>query len=134
VPPIATRRPGARRHLWLTLAAFALAIRALIPAGYMAATDGPAMMVVLCTGQGAAIVEAASLPMPGEPPSPDHDAPCLFAGHGAGAAPPDLAVAALSAPVSYVRRAATPQAAAPAPGRGLAAPPFPARGPPSLLI
>jgi hypothetical protein len=62
-----------------------------------------------------------------------HDGPCVFAGHGAAAAAPSpFSVAA----VEFVAYRAEVLAAAPrdlAPGRGLAAPPLPARGPPIQL-
>ncbi|MEH0195295.1 DUF2946 family protein [Caulobacter sp. CCNWLY153] len=127
------------RAVFMTLAALAVALKVLIPAGFMTAPEprnGLPFALVLCTGQGAKVVA------PGE--RLDHkkgsdekpaNAPCAFAALGVamGAPPADLAVA----PVEFVAYAAQPQPTRVvhlAPGRGLAAPPLPARGPPSLLI
>jgi hypothetical protein len=127
-------RTGARRHVFLTLAVLALALKVLIPAGFM---PGPAhgAPLVLCTGHGAVAIDAADLAgkkSPANKPAPN--APCAFAGHGAAAAPPDLT------PVGVAIRPPEPILAQPlataglTPGRGLAAPPPPSRGPPSLQI
>jgi hypothetical protein len=128
------------RAVFMTLAALAVALKVLIPVGFMTAPEqrnGLPFALVLCTGQGAMVVapgERLDHQKGGSDEKPA-DAPCAFAALGVamGAPPADLAVA----PVEFVAYAAQPQPARLvhlAPGRGLAAPPLPARGPPSLLI
>ena len=135
-----TRRSDAWRRVFMTLAVLALAVKVAVPAGFMAAprlAQSP-FALVLCTGQGAMVLGAdGTLHKAGEPAkTPEgksgHDTPCAFAGHGQGALTAALAVAA---PVSFVayRVAQVPEAADLAPGRGLAAPPPPNRGPPILI-
>ena len=117
----------------------AVALKVLVPAGFMVASpsaSSSSFPLVLCTGHGAVTVEAADLAQGGKKApaeKPAHDAPCAFAGHAAAASPP------VPYPVEAVAFARTP-APQPqmlrrdlAPGRGLAAPPLPARGPPILL-
>jgi len=129
---------GAWRHICMMMAVLALALKVLIPPGTMIATpsQGASFPLVLCTGQGPLLIDGATLP--GAPSAgkekpaqkSSHDAPCLFAGHGA-ATPIPLPHG--FEPVEWVTFDAPPQAAAPssiAPGRGLAAPPPPPRGPP----
>jgi hypothetical protein len=133
----------ARLHRWtfargvfMTLAALALALKVLIPAGFMTAPErnGLPFAVVLCTGQGAKVVDAGALMDHGKTSGkPSHDQTCPFAGHGAPATAPDGAVVQTVTFAAYVEPAASP-APGLAPGRGLAAPPLPARGPPSRLI
>lgn len=123
------------------LAILALVVKVAIPAGFMTSSqprDGLPFALVLCTGAGPMVVEpAADLDhhqrdkAPAD--TPPHDMPCPFAGHGLAMAPPDDLVSTRIAFVAYRQPAATPLPHA-APGRGLAAPPLPARGPPSLLI
>jgi hypothetical protein len=135
-----TRQPtGPWRQVLLTLAILAVALKVLIPPGFMAAAPSNDLpfAIVLCTAQGALTIgPGESLPAHGksdQPAKSSHDSPCVFAGHGLGAPPPtpaDLGPAefvAYRAPV-----ASTPPGLAP--GRGLTGPPLPARGPPSLLI
>ena len=126
-----------RRSLFMALAGLALFLKILIPPGYMAAppkADGPAFALMLCTAQGMVMVDPADLDAQGGPvPAEDDGArhsPCVFAGHGLNAPATSLilgevvmftppAIHGLAAPAEVV------------PGRGLAAPPPPARGPPS---
>lgn len=117
----------------------AVVLKVLVPAGFMVATSSPSTNypLVLCTDHGAVAVDAGDLrdrdgrKAPAQKPA--HDAPCAFAGHAAAASPPDphpvAAVTFVSTPVAQplaLRRDL-------APGRGLSAPPLPARGPPILL-
>lgn len=119
--------PLAHRAL-LALAALAVALKVLLPPGFMVAGEGAPFPLVICTGAGTEVAH-----QDGAPSAPagkaGHDAPCAFAGHGAGAAPPSLA-----APTAVVFLRHAPPAPTTltslAPGRGLAAPPLPARGPP----
>jgi hypothetical protein len=132
----ARHRSRGWRHVFLTLAALALAVKVLIPPGYMAAPAASAspFPLVLCTGQGLTIVHGDALggAEPGNkaptPKSP-HDAPCSFAGHGTAGPAPGPQTATL---VEFVAYRSPPVAGRRdlAPGRGLAAPPLPARGPP----
>lgn len=134
----ATARQFAR-ETFLVLATLAIALKILIPAGFMTAPEprnGLPFALVLCTGQGPMVAEpGAPLGQHDKTPADrtGHDTPCPFAAQATPAPPPsDLVIAR----VEFV----TFQPAPPArpvyltPGRGLAAPPLPARGPPSLLI
>ena len=124
----------------MTLAALAVALKVLVPAGFMTAPDprnGLPFALVLCTGDGAKVVEPGEA-LRGHQGDKDadtsaHDAPCPFAGHGAAAPPPSPFT---TAKIDFVAYVAVPPTRAThlAPGRGLAAPPLPARGPPSQLI
>lgn len=114
----------------LALGLIALALQVLVPAGYMVA-DGPqGPALVVCTGHGP-LLAASDLGHPGKAPASRPDMPCAFAGHGA-LAPPATAATPRLAQVSYA-----PAPAAGlwdlAPGRGLAAPPPPAQGPPHAI-
>ena len=137
----AARQPAsAWRHVCLTLVAFALMLKVLVPAGFMVGppSSGLPFPLVLCTSQGPLVVDGGEA-LPGHheggraPGGQAHDSPCAFAGHGAGAPPPsDLPVAAIAF-VAF-REPAPTLAPDVAPGRGLAGPPLPARGPPTLRI
>jgi hypothetical protein len=116
------------------LAMVALGLKILIPPGYMAAppqAEGPGFNLVLCTAQGMIDMAAADDTAPAEDDDGARHSPCVFAGHSIAAAAPDL----LSAePVEFqpVTIARHDMAGDVAPGRGLAAPPPPPRGPPQL--
>ncbi|MDB5455346.1 MAG: hypothetical protein JWP92_931 [Caulobacter sp.] len=122
------------------LAALAVVFKVVIPAGFMtapAAKNGLPFALVICTGQGPLVVQpgdAIGHHDDGDPADrAAHDSPCAFAGQGVAAPPPNLVEVATVDFVAY-RPAVFPSRASTAPGRGLAAPPLPARGPPSLLI
>lgn len=143
----AIRHLLARRHLATLIIACALAVRVLIPAGFMigeTASGAPAL--ILCPGQN----DAPAMPgmrhdmahmMPDGSTMSGHDAgkqshdpgtdrPCAFAAVGL----------AVDTPISAPLPAPAPPPAfiglrthAPSdPGRGLAAPPPPATGPPVI--
>jgi len=115
-----TRRPGL-----VILALLAVWVQALIPAGYMVA-PGQSAGLVICTGHG----PLASHDQPGGAPTSNHDGACVFAGHGLAVTPP---LATLLPAASVVEHAPAIARAVPqSPGRGLAAPPPPSRGPPDL--
>lgn len=125
---MAMRRPG-----WLVVAVLALAMRVLIPAGYMVSpTAASPFDLVICTGQGAKVVDAGKDQSPaGDEQGQTHHAPCAFAGLGVAAAPPVLATVEIPFQTATAPgRADLRQGLAP--GRGLAAPPPPATGPPEL--
>jgi hypothetical protein len=107
-----------------------MAVRALVPTGYMAApaTLGGGLIVTICTGHGA--VEAP-VTLGGKSTQhgdgKTHDAPCAFAAV-AHLAAPDLISLPLTGRSASVLQTAPAQVM---PGRGLAAPPPPATGPPN---
>jgi hypothetical protein len=123
----------------MTLAALAAAFKVMIPAGFMTApapSNGLPFTLVLCTGDGAKLVQPGEALAGHHDQDADksaHDTPCPFAGHGAAAPPPS---AVTTAKVEFVAYAPVEPSRVTylAPGRGLAAPPLPARGPPSQLI
>jgi hypothetical protein len=123
----------------MAAAVLALALKVLIPPGFMMApTPGTAPTLVICTGHGALegdaltpLRDAAGKKAPADKSS--HDAPCVFAGHGVAAPAPETA----PTEVAFLAPAAAPALPSPVgeliPGRGLAAPPPPSRGPPPAL-
>ncbi len=122
--------------VWALLALVAISVRALVPAGYMLAPSAHAdgVVVTICTAQGAVDVvldpAGAGHKQKNDTQQRNADAPCVFAG-AAPLAAPDAAIAlaapaVASASVEYVF-------AQLAPGRGLAAPPPPSTGPPTLI-
>ncbi len=126
----ARQSSGLLRCVCLTLAMFAVALKIVVPPGFMAAPSGDLPFpLVLCTSQGAVVV-GHSQPDKAPDDGADH-VPCVFAASAAGAPAPDGFDVV---PVAYARyEAPAPRAFAPAPGRGLAAPPPPSTGPPVLL-
>lgn len=117
------------RGVVLTLALLALALKIIVPPGYMVGTSTNSLpfSIVICTSQGAVVVD------PGGSHEQDkgaqHEAPCVFAGHGLGAEPPERSSHPFRPTVIYQSIAPAPSCEA-KPGRGLCAPPPPARGPP----
>lgn len=127
------------------IALLALLVRAVVPAGYMLAHagtgEGRYLTVEMCEGHAPArvidldtgmLVDASQLP--GNTQSEGGDdgktAPCVFAA-AAPLAPPLLAAEAVQFAAAYnVEFAARPDVR---PGRGIAAPPPPATGPPSAI-
>jgi hypothetical protein len=130
-------RPQRPRTIALALLACALALRLLIPAGWMPVADAQGLHLVLCSGSGPLEMPSAHAMhgMKGmdhrhhhDHSMPDH--PCAFAGLGVAMAEPFLPLLALPAQVATVgldHAGATVSI-----GRGLAAPPPPATGPPTL--
>ncbi len=115
---------------WLGLAALALMMRIVSPAGFMVAPSH-GFNLVICTGHGA-ISEDARNKSPSSPiKSSEHV--CAFAGGLALNAPPPVVIPQqISVWPTYVPRIAR---AFLAPGQGLAAPPPPSHAPPpSFLI
>jgi hypothetical protein len=115
-----TRRPGL-----IVLAFAALLLQAMIPAGYMVGS-GQSPALVICTGHG----PLASQDHPGGAPTSNHDGACVFAGHGVAVTPP--VAARIPARVALTQTPIVVLTVAQSPGRGLAAPPPPSRGPPEL--
>jgi hypothetical protein len=124
----------------LALVACALMLRMIVPAGWMPASNAHGFGITICTGMGPmempaiGMTQMSAMPeMHGTPDADEHqgsDHSCVFADLGlAITAPPALNVALPS-----IVRAAALVAILPAVsiGRGLAAPPPPATGPPLL--
>ncbi len=127
------------RDAFLVLATLAIALKIMIPAGYMPGMEprnGLPFALVLCTGDGAKIVEPGQTMVghKGDTPAKSgHDGSCPFAAQGAAAPPPAMVETGAVQLAAYI----TPPASAAqtlAPGRGLAAPPPPPTGPPVVLI
>ena len=124
-----------RQHLMLTLMVIALAVRMVLPAGWMPSVANGQATITLCTGAG--MVEAwvdADGKLHKEAPVKKHvgDQPCAFAGVGAATDVPAFASIALALP--FIAQPALAFAFNNvAIGLGLAAPPPPAIGPPSLI-
>lgn len=119
------RRPGGRSRGWLgVVLALALALKLLVPQGWMPGPGG----LVLCpeaTPTAHAGIHGGGKEKPGHA-LPDH--PCAFAGLGLAAAPVLPVFTVASPPV--ILAGITPSRYVVAIGRGLAAPPPPATGPP----
>jgi hypothetical protein len=120
------------RHVWLTLATLAIAMKILVPPGFMVGAP-TGFSLVLCTGEAPiAAAPGMAMPQPGDrehaPGKSVHHAPCVFGGHGLGVPPPSAIEAGVAEFVGF----ASPRAfdADRAPGRGLAAPPPFSTGPP----
>jgi hypothetical protein len=125
------------------IALLALLVRALIPAGYMVAAadtpDGRYLVMQLCDGHASEMqainletglkVDLANLPKsPAKQASADQV--CAFAA-SVSFAPPVSSVEPMDRVVATESETVLPRAASP--GRGIAAPPPPATGPPSLI-
>jgi len=145
---IAIRQILARRHLAALILVCALAVRVLVPAGFMVGhTASGAPALVLCPGQNEAPVatpmhhDMAHMMPDGSMMSGDHDAgkqshdpgtdrPCAFAAVGLAV---DMPIPApLLAPAPAPAFIALLSQAPGNPGRGLAAPPPPSTGPPAI--
>ena len=121
-------RAGLWRGVFLTLAVLVLALKVLVPTGYMVADTGGGLALTICTGHGPLIVRHGD---PKAPAQRTSDAPCAFAGAMTPITPtaPTLVAAR---PAFAMVTAASPLRPDLSPGRGLAAPPPPAVGPPIL--
>ncbi len=131
------QRMGARLGAFALLA---LLVRAIVPAGYMLAEadtgQGRYLTVEMCEGHAAKVIDLDTgtqvdpSKLPGKADDTGNDAPCVFAGAASVATP-----VAIVEPVEFT---ATNDVAftidrSIRPGRGIAAPPPPATGPPSTL-
>ena len=128
---------GRNRALALWIVACALMLRIFVPAGWMPMTGADGLTrIQLCTGQG--MVEAyidretgAIHDKDPSKPAPKTDQPCSFAGLAFALDTP--ALPAIEAPRRIAAIGAIAHLAPAMPGRGLAAPPPPATGPPLTL-
>jgi len=127
----AARRSGRLTGLGALLALLALAINVAAPPGFMVARRGAGAAIVICTGHGPATLPAGGDNSDHKGGKAGHDSVCAFAGHGLASTPPPVATVTRQAFAAAVASAAT--IADLAPGRGLAAPPPPSRGPPDLM-
>ena len=132
-----TRRLSAPMRLLLAmLLVAALAVRALVPAGWMpGATPTGAATLVLCSGSVAADPPPTAMPgmhhgQRGDPTHPAPEHPCAFTGLGLAWTPALLPAIVLPPAVAPARPRG--DGGTVAIGRGLAAPPPPATGPPIL--
>jgi len=139
-------RSGARRPRMLALAvlACALLLRLLVPAGWMPVSDARGIHLTLCSGTGpmtmptmgpmghmahGETMAGMAHHMPSDQQgAPEH--PCAFAHFGLAVATPRLP--ALPLPVAPATLVPAGLAALVMVGRGLAAPPPPPTGPPSI--
>ncbi|MBO9713856.1 hypothetical protein [Sphingomonas sp.] len=125
------RRRGA--PFALTLIALALAVRVLLPEGWMPVATQGGFAITICSGTAGetAWIDAAGKLHKEKPAGTAADHDCAFASAGA-----PLATAALDAPVLAAAAQAVSFPAAwllMATGRGLAAPPPPPTGPPATV-
>lgn len=123
-----------RRFGWLLLVAALLVARSVSPEGWMpVASESGGIEITVCNGQGPGdtMVLAADGTLKHKAPAKSQagDHACAFAGIGVASAPP---IAALPLPAPAFAGLAPIWTANLAPGRGLAAPPPPATGPPAL--
>lgn len=126
-------QPGSIMHRTaLALIGLALMARLLVPAGFMPDT-GRGFAITICSGNmsAPAWIDSQGKVHKGEQRQ-DHgtDHPCAFAGFAAALDAPSIASAMLAKATSAIASPAFPLAVAI--GRGLAAPPPPATGPPTL--
>ena len=122
------------RRAFLFAAFLALVLQLMVPAGFMIAAPDHAggFPIVICSAQGQTVVDWAAV----SPGSDAHKskapaksmAGCPFAGHATAAEAPTPG--AIAVPAAFTHAAPTGRAYAVFPGRGLAAPPPPAIGPP----
>lgn len=119
--------PLRRLRLGLAGLAFAaLALKVLIPSGFMVAETRGSFPLVICTGHGPLELSGTSDPIHGK--KSNTDAPCAFSGHVASTPPASLVVSAAVGLVYLML--AMDRWGDLVPGRGLAAPPPPSQGPP----
>lgn len=124
--------PAGWRAMAMALAALAIALRVLLPAGFMLQASGSDLPgLVICTGQGAMTLAADGTL---QPDSQDDKAantdthPCAFSAAAVGFTAPLAVAIALALPLSSPVTA--PRLMTQRPGLGLAAPPPPTTGPP----
>jgi hypothetical protein len=124
-----------RRFGWLLVLVAALLARSIAPQGWMPVVNAAGgIELTVCNGMGRddRMVLSADGKLHHEAPAKDqsNDHPCAFAGLGVADTPPSLAMASI--PAFVPDATPLPDRVSIAPGRGLAAPPPPATGPPSL--
>ena len=120
-----------RQTLAAGLGALALLFLSVLPSGVMVARADGHSIITLCTGHGPPITDHGR-GHPGEAPKQGHDTVCAFAGHGLGVATP-LAASIREVAFTFSEHQA-PRPFDLVCGQGLAAPPPPSQGPPTLSI
>lgn len=123
---------GMLRRTAPLLAALAVTLRVLVPAGVMfeVAPDG-GLQMTLCTGQGAMALQPGDPDSGPEPAEASPDSPCAFAGLAV-FSPADSALLPVPAPWPAPSAHEGVQTGDLRPGLGLPAPPPPKTGPPRL--
>jgi hypothetical protein len=110
----------------------ALCLRVLAPAGWMPASDGHGIVMVLCSGSGTQQTIVVDLDKPAKPDTADkHSAPCAFSGMGTPALaglPPALAIPLL---LMFIASGLALRPGSPSTGTVRLRPPL--RGPPLLV-
>ena len=121
------------RSVCLTLTLLALALKVLVPQGYMVSERGPGFPLVICTGHGPLTLNEDGHGVPKDPIQKKSDAPCT----GAGAVTP-VTPSALTAVSELIVLVAedlhSDKALDLIPGRGLAAPPPQSHAPPAVSV
>ncbi|CAN5386577.1 hypothetical protein BH10PSE12_BH10PSE12_35880 [soil metagenome] len=130
----AIRQSGKARALFAALALLVLAMRVMIPTGFMPTSTAHGVIITLCTGQGAIDVVVDRDTVPGHPDDRDtamDGQHCAFAGGASAPLLPDVLDVAMLAPW---QSAFGPIAFALRTGwiARLAAPPPPSSGPPAV--
>jgi hypothetical protein len=124
---------GAHAAAFAVLIAATLMLRALVPTGWMPSAV-PGEIISLCTGSGMVsgwVDAAGKLHTEKQPGKQITEQPCAFAGLTMAADVPT--VSAVNPVVFAIAKVVTPIDHHVAIGRGLAAPPPPATGPPRLI-
>jgi len=118
---------------FMALAWLALALNIAVPQGVMPVANAlGGVQMVICTGEGPLQLAGRDAAKQ-TPDAKRHNLPCTFAGHGIDLGAPSVLTVSAASFVAYTPLA-HPAPRVLAPGRGLAAPPLPARGPPILSI
>jgi Protein of unknown function (DUF2946) len=121
--------------MMLALIALTLALRVIVPSGFMPTTGSDGMIrISMCSGMGpqTAWLDKSGRIHKDTPAKGQHDPqPCGFGALALGAVTPS--VLAVEPPILPSDIAVFPQSFAVAVGRGLAAPPPPSTGPPILI-
>lgn len=125
-------RLSIRNRIALTLLGLALALRVLVPAGWMPSAEGRGFAITMCSGSG---METAWVDADGkvhkQAPAQGGDQHCAFAGLGAPMLGSDIPVPAM--PTARANAAPGVTQSLASIGQGLAAPPPPATGPPATV-
>lgn len=117
-------------RLALLLATLALAMRVVVPAGFMVSEGAAGPTIVICSGTGPMAMALPGMPAKHDGKADKADHPCAFtAAHVAAPAPiaPGDVLAPIAASAAPIIAVGTVR-----PGLGLAAPPPPKTGPPAL--
>jgi hypothetical protein len=117
----------------MTLTMLALALKVLVPQGFMLSERGSGIPLVICTGHGPLMLSDNGHGGSKDPAHKKSDAPCMGAGNVTPVAPSTLAAA--SEPIVQIADR-LPGGVSPdlIPGRGLAAPPPQSHAPPAVSI